>query len=211
MLKCNVINIHGQPCEEIILSDKIFGIKLHQQVIYDVINQQRAAKRLGNHKTKNRSEVSGGGRKPWAQKGTGRSRQGTIRSPIWRGGGHTFALKKRDYHFKINAKIRKLAFYSALSWHFRNNSLIVLDSLDLQTSKTKEFTKLLTELNVNLDYKILIVVQELTDNLIKSTNNISQVILESVNHFSVYQIFQAKYLIITRQAINYLEGPVAKE
>ncbi|MDO8059165.1 50S ribosomal protein L4 ['Crotalaria aegyptiaca' phytoplasma] len=211
MLKCNVINIHGQPCDEIILSNKIFGVKLHQQAIYDVINQQRAAKRLGNHKTKNRAEVSGGGRKPWAQKGTGRSRQGTIRSPIWRGGGHAFALQKRDYHFKINAKVRKLAFYSALSWHFKNNTLIILDSLDLKNSKTKEFTKLLTELKINLKHKILIAVPKLTDYLIKSTNNLSQVMLESVTHFSVYQIFQAKYLMITRQAINYLEGKVVNE
>ncbi|MDV3174607.1 MAG: 50S ribosomal protein L4 ['Bonamia sp.' little leaf phytoplasma] len=211
MLKCKVINIHGQPCDEIILSNKVFGVKFHQQAIYDVINQQRAAKRLGNHKTKNRSEVSGGGRKPWAQKGTGRSRQGTIRSPIWRGGGHTFALQKRDYHFKINFKVRKLAFHAALSWHFKNNTLIILDFLDLQTSKTKEFTKLLTELKINLKYKILIVVPELTDFLVKSTNNLSQVMLESVAHFSVYQIFRAKYLIITRQAINHLEGTIVNE
>ncbi|MDO8168126.1 50S ribosomal protein L4 [Candidatus Phytoplasma melaleucae] len=203
MLKYKMLNMSGQLCQEIFLPKEVFGIKPNQQVLYDVINKQKAAQRHGNHKTKSRSEVSGGGRKPWPQKGTGKSRQGTIRSPIWTGGGHTFALKKRDYDFKVNYKVRKLALNSAFSFHTKRKSLIILDLLYLQTSKTKEIKNILKQLHVA--DKILIIVRELNDNLVRATNNLPQVILESCSHVSVYEILNAKYLLMTQDAINYFE------
>ncbi|WCA22319.1 50S ribosomal protein L4 [Candidatus Phytoplasma oryzae] len=203
MLKYNVLNQEGEFLFEITLLEKIFGIKPNQQVLYDVVNKQRAAMRQGTHSTKNRSAVSGGGRKPWKQKGTGNSRQGTIRSPLWRGGGVAFGPKPRNYDFKINNKVKKIAFYSALSMQTQRKNLIIIDSLKINSFKTKEFKNFLNKIKVK--GKILLIVKNLYENLIYSTNNLPNVTLESVFHVSVYQIMNAKYLLITKEAISHFE------
>lgn len=204
MSKYNVLNQHGELISEINLNENIFGIKLNQQSLYDVVLQQMAAMRLGNHCTKNRAAVSGGGRKPWAQKGTGNARHGTIRSPLWRGGGVAFGPKPRKYSFKNNTQVRRLAFLSSLSLHKEKNKLIIIDSFDMENHKTKTFQNFLDKIKVKKD-KVLIIVDELNNNLIRCTNNLYQVTLESVSHVSVYQILNTKHLILTKKAVDVLE------
>ncbi|XXP77106.1 MAG: 50S ribosomal protein L4 [Lettuce witches'-broom phytoplasma] len=203
MPKCNVFDQNGKMSSEIVLLDQVFGIKPNQQVLYDVVNKQRAAMRQGTHSTKNRSAVSGGGRKPWAQKGTGNARHGTIRSPLWRGGGVAFGPKPRDYDFKINWKVRRLALNSALSLQTQKNNLTVVESLKLETPKTKEFQQILK--NLKITEKVLVIVTEITENLMRSANNLPQVTLESASHVSVYQILNAKRLFVTKCAIAHFE------
>ncbi|WP_017192632.1 50S ribosomal protein L4 [Italian clover phyllody phytoplasma] len=203
MPKCNVFDQNGKMSSEIVLLDQVFDIKPNQQVLYDVVNKQRAAMRQGTHSTKNRSAVSGGGRKPWAQKGTGNARHGTIRSPLWRGGGVAFGPKPRDYDFKMNWKVRRLALNSALSLQTQNNNLTVVESLKLETPKTKEFQQILK--NLQITEKVLVIVTEITENLMRSTNNLPQVTLESASHVSVYQILNAKRLFVTKGAIAHFE------
>ncbi|RAM57785.1 50S ribosomal protein L4 [Candidatus Phytoplasma oryzae] len=205
MLKYNVFNQEGESISEINLLENIFGIKPNKQVLYDVINKQRAAMRQGTHSTKNRASVSGGGRKPWKQKGTGNARHGSIRSPIWRGGGVAFGPKPRNYDFKINNKVKKIAFNSALSMQIRQKSLTIIDNLQIKSFKTKEFQNFLKKIKINDNKKILIIVKELINNLIYATNNLPNVFLESVNHVSVYQIMNTKHLLMTKEVVLYFE------
>jgi large subunit ribosomal protein L4 len=207
MPKCNLFNQQGEIVSEITLSENVFGTKINQQVLYDVVNQQRGAMRQGTHCTKNRAVVSGGGRKPWAQKGTGNARHGSIRSPLWRGGGVAFGPKPRKYSFKVNAKIRKIAMKSALSLQKEKNNLMAIDFFNIESHKTKYFQKCLEQIKIGKN-KVLIIVNELNDNLVRSTNNLSNVTLETVTHVSVYQILNAKNLIIDKKAIDYLEEAI---
>ncbi len=207
MPKCNLFNQQGEIVSEITLSENVFGTKINQQVLYDVVNQQRGAMRQGTHCTKNRAVVSGGGRKPWAQKGTGNARHGSIRSPLWRGGGVAFGPKPRKYSFKVNAKIRKIAMKSALSLQKEKNNLMVIDFFNIESHKTKYFQKCLEQIKIGKN-KVLIIVNELNDNLVRSTNNLSNVTLETVTHVSVYQILNTKNLIIDKKAIDYLEEAI---
>ncbi|TVY12358.1 50S ribosomal protein L4 [Candidatus Phytoplasma pini] len=200
---------NGQLLSEINLLDEVFGVKPNHQVLYDVVNKQRAAMRQGTHSTKNRSAVSGGGKKPWAQKGTGNARHGTIRSPLWRHGGVVFGPKPRDYSFKLNTKVRKAAFNFALSLQTQKKNLKIIDLLNISSSKTKEIKQLLK--NLNISGKVLLIVKELNDDLTRSTSNLSQVILESATHVSVYQILNTKCLLITKEAINYFEKVLNNE
>ena len=151
-----LLNQEGVELKQITLSDSVFGIEPNQQVIYDVVNAQRAALRQGTHDTKTRTEVRGGGRKPWKQKGTGRARQGSIRATQWRGGGTVFGPTPRSYEVKVNRKDRQLGLKSALSYKLQSNDLVVLDKLELNEVKTKGFVKVLNALNLN-DVKSLFV------------------------------------------------------
>ncbi len=141
MPKINVINQEGKVLHAIELADAVFGIEPHQQAMFDTILMQRASLRQGTHDVKNRREVSGGGKKPWRQKGTGRARQGSIRSPQWRGGGSAFGPTPRSYAFRVNRKVRRLAVKSALSEKVLTSNLVVLDKLSFDSIKTKEFLK----------------------------------------------------------------------
>ncbi|GAK74219.1 50S ribosomal protein L4, partial ['Chrysanthemum coronarium' phytoplasma] len=137
MPKINILNQQGDFVSEKVLATTVFDIKPNPQVLYDVVNAQRAAMRQGTHATKTRALVAGGGKKPWRQKGTGRARHGSIRSPLWRGGGVTFGPSPRDYSVKVNQKVRSLALKSALSLQAQNNQLVVVDNINLATHKTK--------------------------------------------------------------------------
>ncbi|QTX02778.1 50S ribosomal protein L4 [Candidatus Phytoplasma luffae] len=203
MTKLSMFNQKGEFISEIAYNENIFGIKPNQQVLYDVVNQQRAAMRQGTHSTKNRAVVSGGGKKPWAQKGTGNARHGSIRSPLWRGGGVAFGPKPRKYSFKINSKVKKLAMFSALSLQKENNNVIILDFLKLENHKTKTFKEFLDKMKA--PNKVLVIVNKLDDNLVRCTNNLPQVTLESAPHVSVYQILNTKCLLITKEAVEYFE------
>lgn len=203
MPKLNVLNQSGQTVAELALSDYVFGIEPHQQALYDVVNAQRAAMRQGTHDVKNRGEVSGGGRKPWRQKGTGRARQGSTRSPQWRHGGVVFGPTPRSYAVKMNQKVRQLALRSALSYHAANGQLKVVESLAIEAPKTKLFQEMLNKLGVT--GKTLVVATDFTNNEMLAARNIPTVAFSLANHVSVYDILNCKNLVITQDAVAALE------
>lgn len=194
-----LLNQTGKKVGELELNEAIFGVEDHQQAIFDTIVAERAAMRQGTQKAKTRAEVRGGGRKPWRQKGTGRARQGSNRSPQWRGGGVVFAPTPRSHAIKINKKIVRLAMKCALSSKVRDNEIIVLDKIELENYKTKLLVEVLN--NVKADGKILLVLSETNPNVELAGRNIPNVIIHNVNHVSVYQMMNANCLVITQDAI----------
>lgn len=203
MQKVNVLNQQGEKIEELALLETVFGIEPNHQVLFEVVNAQRAAMRQGTHNTKTRTEVRGGGKKPWRQKGTGRARHGSIRSPIWRGGGVTFGPKPRSYDVKLNRKVKKLAIKSALSQHLKNNTLVILDNLVFEQPKTKLFAEMLN--NLPVIGKTLFVVNEHNENAVLSASNLQAVLLEKADHVSVYDLLNCKTLVLTKDAVKYFE------
>lgn len=203
MAKVEVLNIKGEKVSDIKLNENIFEIEPNDAVLYDALRLARNSVRQGTADTKTRSEVSGGGKKPWRQKGTGRARQGSTRAPHWPGGGIVFGPHPRSYTFKMNKKERRLALLSALSYKAKEKDLIVLESFDIDTNKTKDMKNLLAGLK--LDKKVLIVVDNLTDNLILSTRNLKQVLLLSVSELNTYDIVNSNKMVITKAAMTKLE------
>ncbi len=203
MPKVNVLNMLGEEIDEIELSDEVFGVDINERAVHEVVKSQLASRRQGTQSAKTRTEVRGGGRKPWRQKGTGRARQGSIRAPHWVGGGVTFAPKPRDYSYKVPKKVRRLAMKSALTSKAINNEIIVLDELTLEAPKTKEMVKMLG--NVNADNKALIVMDEKNDNIVKSAKNIPNVETILVDTLNVYDILNYDSFIITKAAVKKVE------
>jgi len=186
------------------LNENVFGIEPNDKVLYDAIITARAGLRQGTYKVKTRAEVSGGGRKPWRQKGTGRARQGSIRSPQWVGGGVALGPVPRDYSIKMNRKERRLALKSALSYKVREENLIVVDNIEVASNKTKDMIKVLEELNV-ADKKVLIVMDELTENVILASRNLANVLLMEPVELNVLDIVNADVLLLNKQALNEIE------
>jgi large subunit ribosomal protein L4 len=203
MPKLALLNQAGDKVKDIQLNDAVFGIEPNQQAVYDVIKAQRAAMRQGTQKAKTRAEVRGGGRKPWRQKGTGRARQGSIRSPQWRGGGVVFAPTPRDYDLKVNRKVRQLAMKSAYSAKVLEEEIRVLDKFELAEVKTKAFAEVLT--NVKATGKTLVILAESNDVVELSGRNIAGVEINTWDHVSVYDILKAHNVIITESAIQKIE------
>ena len=203
MKKNNVINVKGEKVSDITLNENVFGIKPNDAVLYDAITLARASQRQGTADTKTRSEVSGGGRKPWRQKGTGRARQGSTRAPHWYHGGIVFGPHPRTYGKKMNRKERVLALKSALSYKVKENEIIILDELNVKTPKTKDMIKLLND--IKAPKKTLIVVDELSDNLILATRNIPKVELLEASEINVLDIIGADGLVITKKALEMIE------
>ncbi len=203
MKKNNVINVKGEKVSDITLNENIFGIKPNDAVLYDAITLARASQRQGTADTKTRSEVSGGGRKPWRQKGTGRARQGSTRAPHWYHGGVVFGPHPRTYGKKMNRKERVLALKSALSYKVKENEIIILDELNVKTPKTKDMIKLLND--IKAPKKTLIVVDELSDNLILATRNIPKIELLEASEINVLDIIGADGLVITKKALEMIE------
>lgn len=195
-----VFNIEGSEVGEIELSDSVFGINPNGHVLHQAVVMQQASLRSGTHKVKGRSEVRGGGRKPWKQKGTGRARQGSIRSPQWRGGGIVFGPTPRSYSFKLPKKVRRLAIKSALSSKVIANEIIVLDALSLNAPKTKEFASILSKLNV--DRKALVVAPEYDNNVALSARNIPGVKFVQADGINVLDVLVHDKLIITKDAVQ---------
>ena len=204
MKKVELLNLKGEKVKDINLNEEIFGIKPNNAVLHDAIILSMASLRQGTHKTKNRSEVSGGGRKPWRQKGTGRARQGSIRSVQWVGGGKYGTPVPRDYSKKQNRKERQLAIKSALSDKFNLKELLVIDNLKLSTPKTKEMLDLLNTLKI-ADKKVLLVVKEFDDNLILASRNIQNLVLILADEINVLDIVGTDVMLITEDAIKYVE------
>lgn len=203
MPKVALYDINGGQVGDIELNEAIFGVEVNTHVMYEAVKNYLANQRQGTQSTKTRAEVRGGGRKPWRQKGTGRARQGSIRSPQWKGGGVVFAPKPRDYSYSIPKKIKRLALKSALTSKVADNEIIVLDSLTLQQAKTKEMVKVLSNLKANK--KSLIVIPERDENVIRAASNIPGVKTAYVNTINVYDILNCDSFIITKEAVNKVE------
>ena len=204
MPKTALLSLKGEKIKDIKLDDNVWGITPNDQVIYESINLFMANRRQGTHSTKNRSEVSGGGRKPWRQKGTGNARQGSIRAPHWVGGGVIFGpSSNRNYTKKMNKKERRLALKSALTYKATDKAIIVVDKFDAETNKTKDMIKVLEGLKVT--GKTLIVTTELTENLILSTRNLSNIKVVLANELNTYDVLYVEKIIITEDAVKYVE------
>ena len=202
MKKMQILNTNGEKVSDINLNKEIWDIEPNDAVLYDALRLARNNSRQGTADTKTRSEVSGGGRKPWRQKGTGRARQGSTRAPHWIKGGIVFGPHPRSYAIKMNRKERRLALKSALAYKAIESKLIVVDKLEV-SNKTKDMKKILDNLKVNK--KVLIVVDELNDNLILSSRNLNNVLLLSVDEINTFDIVYADTMIITENAVKQLE------
>ena len=202
MTKVALLNLKGEKIEDIKLNDEVFGITPNKNVLYDAVILARASLRQGTHDTKTRSEVRGGGRKPWRQKGTGHARQGSIRAVQWRGGGIAFGPTPRDYSKKQNRKERKLALQSAVASKLED--FIVVDELKLSTPKTKDMQNILTGLKLDT-VNTLVIVNELDENLILASRNIPNILLIEVSELNVIDLVAATKVLVTREALKSIE------
>ena len=203
MANVSVYNMEGKEVGTIELNDAVFGVAVNEHLVHMAVVQQLANNRQGTQKAKTRSEVSGGGRKPWRQKGTGHARQGSTRAPQWTGGGVVFAPVPRDYSFKMNKKEKRVALKSALSDKVANGKLVVVDALTFDAPKTKEFAKVMTNLNVN--DKALVVLNDNDANVVLSAKNIPTVKTGLTNTINVYDVVNAKTLVLTQDAVKTIE------
>ncbi len=198
----SVYNMEGKEVGTIELNDAVFGVEVNEHLVHMAVVQQLANNRQGTQKAKTRSEVSGGGRKPWRQKGTGHARQGSTRAPQWKGGGVVFAPVPRDYSFKLNKKEKRAALKSALTSRVQNNKLIVVDELKLDEIKTKKFKAVLDNLKVN---KALVVLAENDEKVVMSARNIPAVKTALTSTINVYDILKGDTLILTKDAVAKIE------
>jgi large subunit ribosomal protein L4 len=207
MAKLSVLNTKGEKVKDITLNAEVWGIVPNDAVLFDAIRLTRNSQRQGTHETKTRSEVSGGGRKPWRQKGTGRARQGSIRAVQWYHGGVAFGPHNRSYDIKMNRKERRLALKSALAYKAIESKLIVIDNFNIESTKTSDAKKVLNALTN--DKNILVVVEELNDNMILATRNLQNVILLQANEINTYDIIAADTMIVTADAVKAIEEVLA--
>ncbi|BDV02637.1 MAG: 50S ribosomal protein L4 [Candidatus Hepatoplasma vulgare] len=208
MAKFEVKNVLGKTVSELELSDKVFNIVPHNQSMFDLILFERAEWRQGSHSTKNRAEVRGGGRKPWRQKGTGRARQGSIRSPQWRGGGIVFGpTTEKNYSLKINKKVKLLAYRSVLSQLTNENKIFVLDNIDFVTPKTKDFIIMLSNFDAK-NKKILLIIDsnEKSYNTYLSVRNLPNVFITDVRDIFINDLLSVNNIVLTKEVAKMLEG-----
>ena len=203
MAKLDIINLKGEKTSDLKLNDSIWNIETNDATVKKAIDLQLASLRQGTHKTKTRSEVSGGGRKPYRQKGTGNARQGTIRAPHYRGGGVVFGVTPRSYSFKMNRKERGLAIRSALTYKVKNNELVIVDNLELATAKTKDVKDLIV--NLKLAGKVLFVTANDAENLYLATRNLGYAAVIMANQINVYDIVNADTVVMDEAAVKYIE------
>jgi len=208
MPKVALYNTNGEQVGDIELNDSVFGVTVNQSVLHDAVVAYLANQRQGTHDTKTRAEVSGGGRKPWRQKGTGRARHGSTRSPIWKGGGIVFGPHPRDYSIRLPKKVRRLAMKSALSSKVENGTIMVLDDLKIDQPKTKDMVRILENLKIN--NKALVVTAGRDENVLKSARNIPGVKPTSAGLLNVYDLMAHPTLVITRDAVSRVEEVLAK-
>ena len=202
MAKVAVYNMEGKEVDSIELSDSIFGVEINEHLVHMAVLQQLANNRQGTQKAKTRSEVSGGGRKPWRQKGTGHARQGSTRAPQWTGGGVVFAPTPRDYSFKLNKKEKRIALKSVLTDKVAQNKFIVVDELKLDEIKTKKFVQVMKNLNVE---KALVVLNEMDKNVIASAANIPTVKTAQTNELNVFDVLKYDTVVVTKSAVATIE------
>lgn len=201
MASLSVVSSDGKKKEKVNISDEIVNQKVNSEVLYQEIRRYLAALRSGTHKTKNKGEVSGGGKKPWRQKGTGNARAGSNRSPIWKGGGVTFGPTPRDYSFKLNKKVIRKSKLIAFSDKFENKKIIVIDKLTFKKPQTKNAVVILKKLKLD-SKKVLMVFEDLNNDEVKSFRNISNVMVESTRGLNAYMMIAADYLVFTRDSLK---------
>ena len=202
MAKVSVYNMEGKEVESIDLNDAVFGVEVNEHLVHMAVVQQLANNRQGTQKAKTRSEVSGGGRKPWRQKGTGHARQGSTRAPQWTGGGVVFAPVPRDYSFKMNKKEKRAALKSALTSRVQENKLIVIDELKFDEIKTKNFKAVMDNLKVNKAYVVL---NENDEKVVKSARNLPNVQTALTNTINVFDVMKGGTVILTKDAVKTIE------
>ena len=202
MAKLSVYNIEGNQVGEIELNDAVFGVEVNENLMHKAVVAQLAASRQGTQSAKTRSEVSGGGRKPWRQKGTGHARQGSIRAPQWKGGGVVFAPVPRDYSFKLNKKEKRAALKSVLTSRVQENKFIVVDELKMDEIKTKTFKGVLDNLNAE---KALVVLNDMDANVIASAKNIPTVKTTQTNELNVFDVLKYNTVVVTKDAVATIE------
>ena len=202
MAKVAVYNMEGKEVDSIELNDSIFGVEINEHLVHMAVLQQLANKRQGTQKAKTRSEVRGGGRKPWRQKGTGHARQGSTRSPQWTGGGVVFAPTPRDYSFKLNKKEKRAALKSALTSRVVENKFVVVDELKLDEIRTKKFVEVLKNLNVE---KALVVLNDMDEKVIASAANIPTVKTTQTNELNVFDVLKYDTVVVTKAAVATIE------
>ena len=202
MANVSVYNMEGKEVGTIELNDAVFGVEVNEHLVHMAVVQQLANKRQGTQKAKTRSEVSGGGRKPWRQKGTGHARQGSTRAPQWTGGGVVFAPVPRDYSFKLNKKEKRAALKSALTSKVQDNKLIVVDELKFDEIKTKNFAAVMNNLNAK---KALVVLADNDEKVVASARNIADVQTALTNTINVYDIMKANNVVLTKDAVAKIE------
>ena len=202
MANVSVYNIEGKEVGTIDLSDAVFGVEVNEHLVHMAVVSQLANKRQGTQKAKTRSEVSGGGRKPWRQKGTGHARQGSTRAPQWTHGGVVFAPVPRDYSFKLNKKEKRAALKSALTSRVNESKFIVVDELKLDSIKTKNFVQVLNNLKVE---KALVVLNDMDTNVIKSASNVPTVKTAQTNELNVFDVLKYDTVVVTKDAVKTIE------
>ena len=202
MANVSVYNIEGKEVGSIELNDAVFGVEINEHLVHMAVVNQLANNRQGTQSAKTRSEVSGGGRKPWRQKGTGHARQGSTRAPQWTGGGIVFAPKPRDYSFKMNKKEKRIALFSALSSKVAENKIIVVDEFKLDEIKTKKFVEVMNNLKAN---KALVVVEEDNKNVVLSGRNVPTVKVEANNEINTYDVVKYDTLVVTKAAVEKIQ------
>ena len=202
MAKVSVYNMEGKEVETMELDDAVFGVEVNEHLVHMAVVQQLANNRQGTQKAKTRSEVRGGGRKPWRQKGTGHARQGSTRAPQWTGGGVVFAPTPRDYSFKLNKKEKRAALKSALSSRVAENKFVVVDELKFDAIKTKDFAKVMSNLGVE---KALVVINDNDTNVVMSAQNIPTVKTASISTINVYDILKYNTVVVTKDAVNTIQ------
>ena len=210
MSKLELINLNGEKVKDIKLNDNVFGIEPNDVALHDAIVLSMANSRQGTHSTKTRAEVSGGGRKPWRQKGTGNARQGSIRAVQWRKGGIAFGPKPRDYSKKQNRKVRRLALKSALTYKAKDKEIVVLENIKFETNKTKEMVNLLNKLELTYE-KVLLVVSELDDNVCLAARNLANVKIILPEEVNTYDVVNSDKMVITESALKKLEEVLTNE
>ena len=210
MSKLELLNVNGEKVKDIKLNDNVFGIEPNDTVLQDALVLYMASTRQGTHSTKTRAEVSGGGRKPWRQKGTGNARQGSIRAVQWRKGGIAFGPKPRDYSKKQNRKVRRLALLSALSYKNTDKELVVLESIKFETNKTKEMVNLLNKLELT-NSKVLLVLDELDENVCLASRNLGNVKVVLPTEVNVYDVINSDKMVMTEASLKKLEEVLGNE
>jgi len=204
MKKMDVLNIKGEKVKDISLDESVWGIEPNDTVLYDAIRLATSNARQGTHSVKTRAEVSGGGRKPWRQKGTGRARAGSTRSPIWRKGGVAFGPQtERNYTLKMNRKERRLALKSALTYKVKDKELVILDELKLESNKTKEMKEILT--NLKVERNVMLLIDELDENVVLSARNLHNVLVLAADEINTMDVISANKIIATEAAIKSVE------
>ena len=203
MTKIDILDLQGKKVSDVTLKKELWELEPNDAVLYDAIRLSNNSLRQGTHETKTRSEVSGGGKKPWRQKGTGRARQGSTRAPHWPGGGVVFGPHPRSYSFKMNKKERKLALKSALAYKVKDKELIVIDDFKITSNKTKDVKEILN--NLKAFKNVLIVVGKLDENMVLATRNLRNVLLLDASEVNTYDVVAADTMIITKEALNTIE------